>query len=145
MSNPTEMLQAAYMAQDRRIALAAGVSLPEWAMGSALFADISGFTPLSEALARSHGARGGAESLTRLLNALYTRLIAHVEEYGGSVVGFSGDAIACWFGNAETLEALAAESSLGDAPSARSPVHAPCTARCVLLAPMSSAWAARWP
>ena len=113
-------LPAAYIAQDRRVALAAGVELPEWACGSVLCADISGFTPLSETLANDHGQRRGAEALTHLLNDLYARLIAEVERHAGSVVGFSGDAITCWFaaGPASTPDPDTASDAdhLGDAP-----------------------------
>jgi hypothetical protein len=42
---------SAYIPGDRRRALAAGGTLPEHVRGAALFADISGFTPLGEALA----------------------------------------------------------------------------------------------
>lgn len=88
---------AAYIARDRRSALATGASLPELTVGATLFADISGFTPLTTALVRSYGARRGADELTRHLNIVYTALINEVERYGGSVIGFSGDAITCWF------------------------------------------------
>ena len=62
-----------------------------------LFADISGFTPLTEALVRTLGPRRGAEELARQLNEIYDALIAEVDRYGGSVIGFGGDAITCWF------------------------------------------------
>jgi predicted ATPase/class 3 adenylate cyclase len=88
---------AAYVPADERTALSAGVALPERASGAALFADISGFTPLTEALARALGARRGAEELTRQLNQVYDALIAEVDRFGGSIIGFSGDAIMCWF------------------------------------------------
>jgi class 3 adenylate cyclase/tetratricopeptide (TPR) repeat protein len=81
---------------DRRHALARGETLPEWAQGSALFADISGFTPLTEALALELGPRRGAEELTRHLNQVYNAVITELHRYGGSVIGFSGDAITCW-------------------------------------------------
>lgn len=50
-----------YIPIDRRLALAEGRNLPERTHGSALFADISGFTPLTEMLARQLGPRRGAE------------------------------------------------------------------------------------
>ena len=53
---------AAYLPQDRRAALARGEDLPKRTAGAALFADISGFTPLTEALDRTLGARRGVES-----------------------------------------------------------------------------------
>jgi CheY-like chemotaxis protein/class 3 adenylate cyclase len=88
---------AAYIPMDRRQAIARGVALPERTQGAALFADISGFTPLTEALAQEFGLQRGAEELTRQLNRVYSALIDAVHHYGGSVVGFSGDAITCWF------------------------------------------------
>ncbi len=103
---------AAYIARDRRRALATGASLPEATTGATLFADISGFTPLTTALVRSYGARRGADELTRHLNIVYTALISEVERYGGSVIGFSGDAITCWFAapspasHSELIEAI---------------------------------------
>jgi len=48
-------------------------------------------------LRESLGSRHGAEELTKHLDAVYTALIADVERYGGSVIGFAGDAITCWF------------------------------------------------
>jgi len=60
-----------------------------------LFADISGFTPLTEALAQ----RGleGPEELTRLLNGYFSRMIALIEAHGGEVAQFSGDAVTVVF------------------------------------------------
>ena len=52
-----------YSPIDRRHALARGQTLPERAEGAALFADISGFTPLTEALALELGPKRGAEEL----------------------------------------------------------------------------------
>src|SRR5689334_12911368 len=87
----------AYVPQDRRSALARGAGLPDRAFGAAMFADVAGFTPLAEALAEALGTQRGAEELTALLNQVYGALIAQVDRLGGSVVGFSGDAITCWF------------------------------------------------
>ena len=70
-----------YLPQDRRSALARGEELPEHTHGAALFADISGFTPLTGALDRALGARRGAEALTRQLNIIYEALIAEVERF----------------------------------------------------------------
>ncbi|MBK9711398.1 MAG: tetratricopeptide repeat protein [Kouleothrix sp.] len=87
----------AYIPIDRRLALARGADLPDRASGAALFADISGFTPLTELLARDLGPQRGAEELTRQLIVIYSALIAKVDQHHGSVIGFSGDAITCWF------------------------------------------------
>lgn len=88
---------AVYIPMDRRQALAHGGTLPESAQGAALFADISGFTPLARALAAQLGPQRAAEELTFFLNQVYDALIAQVHAYGGSVIGFVGDAITCWF------------------------------------------------
>jgi predicted ATPase/class 3 adenylate cyclase len=97
-----------YIPMDRRQALAHGRSLPERVQGAALFADISGFTPLTETLARELGPQRGSEEITRHLNQVYDAVIAEVHNYGGSVIGFSGDAITCWFDQDNGLRAAAA-------------------------------------
>src|SRR6185503_2174517 len=86
-----------YLPQDRLRAIANNLSLPDRTSGSALFADISGFTTLTESLRASLGARRGVEELSKLLGAVYSTLIAEVEKFGGSVIGFAGDAMMCWF------------------------------------------------
>jgi predicted ATPase/class 3 adenylate cyclase len=88
---------SAYIPIDRCQAMARGESLPDRASGAALFADISGFTPLTEALLKEYGPKRGAEELTRQLNLIYDALVTEVHRYGGSVMAFSGDAITCWF------------------------------------------------
>ena len=90
-----------YLAQDRCLALARGETLPDRTHGTALFADISGFTPLTEVLTQSLGARRGVEVLTYYLNVIYDALLEVVDQYRGSVIGFSGDAITCWFSETE--------------------------------------------
>ena len=60
-----------------------------------LFADVSGFTPLTEALAQK--GLEGPEELTRLLNTYFTRMISLIEAEGGEVVKFSGDAVTVVF------------------------------------------------
>ncbi len=60
-----------------------------------MFADISGFTALTEQLTHQQG--NGAEHLTRILNAYFTPLIELVHQHGGDVLKFAGDAlIAIW-------------------------------------------------
>jgi class 3 adenylate cyclase len=93
----TEQTYTIYLPQDRRLALARGTPLPMRTAGAALLADISGFTPLTEALTRALGPRQSVEELTAQINRVYDALITQVERYGGSVVGFAGDAITCWF------------------------------------------------
>jgi class 3 adenylate cyclase len=59
-----------------------------------LFADISGFTPLADRLAR----RGPAgEKLSGLLNAYFGQLIALIAAHAGEVITFAGDGLlAAW-------------------------------------------------
>jgi class 3 adenylate cyclase/tetratricopeptide (TPR) repeat protein len=62
---------------------------------AALFADISGFTPMSERLGRLGGR--GTEELTVLLNTYFGVLISSIESYGGIVGKFGGDALTVLF------------------------------------------------
>ncbi|HSG42349.1 MAG TPA: hypothetical protein VLA72_04260 [Anaerolineales bacterium] len=89
-----------YLPQDRLRAIANGTSLPGRTSGSALFADISGFTPLTEALREKFGTRRGAEELSKVIKVVYGALIHELEHYGGSVIAFAGDAMLCWFDDA---------------------------------------------
>lgn len=63
--------------------------------GAILFADVSGFTRLTEALTRQ--SSHGAEELTALLNLYFTRMIMLVESFRGEVFRFSGDALIALF------------------------------------------------
>ncbi len=87
----------AYLAIDRVFSLVNNQPLPKTSQGTALFLDISGFTPLTESLRQLKGEREGVEILAQQLNTVYETLIAEVHQYGGSVIEFSGDAITCWF------------------------------------------------
>jgi class 3 adenylate cyclase/tetratricopeptide (TPR) repeat protein len=86
----------AYIAGDRRRALASGAAMADRVYGSAIFADISGFTPLTEALAKELGAQRGAEELGAILNVVYDAVLGELHRHGGSVLYFSGDAVTCW-------------------------------------------------
>lgn len=71
------------------------VGIKERMDAAVLFADISGFTAMSESLARL--GKEGAEELTRVLNEYFTTMIDVVYGYGGDVIKFGGDAITCMF------------------------------------------------
>src|ERR1051326_4432529 len=72
-----------------------------------LFADISGFTALTERLAARGAA--GAEDLTHLLNTYLGQLIDLITIHGGDIVKFAGDAVlALWPVNEENGEDLTA-------------------------------------
>ncbi|MBL8196850.1 MAG: AAA family ATPase, partial [Blastocatellia bacterium] len=60
-----------------------------------LFADISGFTTLTERLAKR--GPSGAEELTNLLNNYLGKLIDLITSYGGDIVKFAGDALLVLF------------------------------------------------
>ena len=63
--------------------------------GTMVSADISGFTRLSEKLARF--GKQGAEELTDLLNECFDGMIAAASAYGGDILKFGGDALLLLF------------------------------------------------
>ncbi|MEW6758637.1 MAG: adenylate/guanylate cyclase domain-containing protein, partial [Acidobacteriota bacterium] len=65
------------------------------AEGCVLFADLAGFTALTESLARI--GKEGAEELTRILNGFFSAMIGVAHEGGGDVLRFGGDAITVFF------------------------------------------------
>ena len=97
---------AAYIAGDRRRALGTGATMPDRVSGAALFADISGFTPLTEALVAENGAQRGAEELTRTLDIIFDAVLGQLHRFGGSVIYFSGDAVTCWLDGDDGLAAV---------------------------------------
>ena len=75
-----------------------------------LFADVSGFTKLTERLAAQGPA--GTEHLTQVLNLYFGRIIDIVEHWGGDVVKFAGDAlIALWPAHERNDDAIAAATA----------------------------------
>ena len=67
--------------------------------GTLVSADLSGFTALSEKLAAL--GREGGEELTALLNRCFTGMIEIIEQYGGDVLKFGGDALLILFQGSE--------------------------------------------
>jgi class 3 adenylate cyclase/tetratricopeptide (TPR) repeat protein len=63
--------------------------------GSVAFVDISGFTQLSERLAK--GGKVGAEVLTEALDSSFTELLSVAYDKGGSLLKFGGDALLLLF------------------------------------------------
>ena len=63
--------------------------------GTLVFADVSGFTALSERLARQ--GRVGAEILADTISACFSRLLAAAYSNGGSLLKFGGDALLLLF------------------------------------------------
>src|SRR5436190_8711534 len=73
------------------------------------FVDISGFTALSERLARR--GRIGAEELTEVLNHVFSRMLGVAYEKGGSLLKFGGDALLLAF-DADDHAVLAAQAAV---------------------------------
>jgi class 3 adenylate cyclase/tetratricopeptide (TPR) repeat protein len=83
--------------------------LPAWAAaeqgaahrvvaGSLLLFDITGFTPLTERLARR--GREGAEELSNLLDTVFSQLLMDAEDEGGDLLKWGGDALLLLFDGA---------------------------------------------
>jgi len=91
-------------------------------LAALLFADIVGFTPLTEQMARR--GREGAEELSNMLNDFLGRMISLINAHGGDVVKFSGDALlVIWEAETESLQeatqralqcALAMQAAMND-------------------------------
>ncbi|MBA3418517.1 MAG: tetratricopeptide repeat protein [Geodermatophilaceae bacterium] len=114
-----------YIPGDRRRALAAGESLPDRVNGAALFADISGFTPLTEALAAELGPQRGAEELTAVLETVFAEVLGELHRYDGHAIYFSGDAVTCWIdrddGRLATRCALGMQEAIDRVGTVRTP------------------------
>lgn len=67
--------------------------------GSMAFVDISGFTAMSERLARL--GREGAEEVSDIINSIFTRLLAVAYGNGASLLKFGGDALLLFFEGSE--------------------------------------------
>jgi class 3 adenylate cyclase/tetratricopeptide (TPR) repeat protein len=71
-----------------------------WAAeGTLLFADVSGFTRLSERLATL--GKAGAEELTVVLDDRFTALLDVAYRLGGDLLKFGGDALLLWYEGAD--------------------------------------------
>ncbi len=63
--------------------------------GTAVFVDISGFTKLSERLARK--GREGAEQISDAIGSSFESILQVAYDKGGSLLKFGGDALLLWF------------------------------------------------
>ena len=72
------------------------------AEGSVVFVDISGFTKLSERLAKV--GKEGAEQVTDAIEACFTDLLAVAYANDGSLIKFGGDALLLWFEDEDHVE-----------------------------------------
>ena len=79
--------------------------------GSMVFVDISGFTKMSERLARR--GKVGAEEVTDVIGDTFGTLLAEAYAFGGSLVKFGGDALLLFFeGEGHPLRATAAAAGM---------------------------------
>ncbi len=78
-------------------------------IGTVAFVDISGFTKLSEGLAR-HG-KVGAEELTAAIGTCFVSLVDIAVTYGGRLLKFGGDALLLFF-SGEAHEARACRAAI---------------------------------
>lgn len=87
--------------------------------GTAMFADIDGFTPLAERFSRE-ASEEGAEELTELVNRFLAILIRITAQYGGDLQKFGGDAgMLLFLGENHALRAVAAALEVQQAMKAQ--------------------------
>jgi class 3 adenylate cyclase/tetratricopeptide (TPR) repeat protein len=77
-----------------------------WLEGSLMFCDISGFTAMSESLARV--GKEGAELMAGVLNRFFDRMLSVADGWGGVQMKFGGDAMLLFFSDDRQAERAAA-------------------------------------
>ena len=83
----------------------------QWREATLLFADISGFTAMSEQL--SARGRAGAEEITRIVNEYFAKMTDILHQNGGSLIKFGGDALLGMFaGQAQDTARYAVQAAL---------------------------------
>ena len=102
----------AFVPEDRVQALRSKAWLAPASSGAALFIDVSGFTPLTEALALAVGPDKGAEELSVLLQPVFSGIVGCCHSFGGSIITFAGDGILGWFDGDDGRCAVAAAAAL---------------------------------
>ena len=85
--------------------------------GSVVFVDISGFTTLSERLARK--GKEGAELVTEAIEACFTELLSVAYANGGGLLKFGGDALLLFF-DGDDHQVRAAAAAVGMRTALRS-------------------------
>jgi class 3 adenylate cyclase/tetratricopeptide (TPR) repeat protein len=86
-----------FLSADRRHAIASGATLPDQQDGMVLFADVAGFTPLTEYLADTLGPQRGAEEVAGAIQRIFDTLAEAVHRHRGSIITSAGDSLTCWF------------------------------------------------
>ncbi len=78
----------------------------EWLEGSLMHSDVTGFTAMSESLAKS--GKEGAEIMAGILNQFFERMLGIANEWNGIQMKFGGDAMLLYFAGNEHAECAAA-------------------------------------
>jgi class 3 adenylate cyclase/tetratricopeptide (TPR) repeat protein len=88
--------------------------------GTLLFADISGFTELSERL-HQMGGKEGAEKIVAIVNRFLDTMLAILFQHDGRLINFGGDAMLCLFTGAKgsAMNALWAAWEMNQAMAAQ--------------------------
>ena len=73
-----------------------GQAKGSFSYGTVMFADISGFTSMSERLSRL--GKEGAEEIAAIVNRFFAPLLEVTDHYGGDLLKFGGDALLVFFG-----------------------------------------------
>jgi len=71
----------------------------EWLHGSLMHCDVTGFTAMSEALAKS--GKEGAEFMAGILNQFFERMLGIAKQWNGIQMKFGGDAMLLYFGGGD--------------------------------------------
>lgn len=92
----------------------------EFLEGTLLFADISGFTELSERL-HQMGGKEGAEKIVDIVNRFLDTMLAILFQHNGRLINFGGDALLCLFteDEASAMNALWAAWEMNQAMAAQ--------------------------
>ena len=94
------------------------------AEGTAVFADVSGFTKLSEALAQK--GREGAEQITDAIEKVFGELLGVAYDRGGILLKFGGDALLLWFeGDEHVVRACGAAARMREVLSSIGTIELP--------------------
>ena len=78
----------------------------EWLEGSLMHCDVTGFTAMSESLAKS--GKEGAEIMAGILNQFFERMLGIANEWNGIQMKFGGDAMLLYFTGNDHAECAAA-------------------------------------
>jgi class 3 adenylate cyclase/tetratricopeptide (TPR) repeat protein len=96
----------------------------EFVESTLVFADISGFTAMSESLAR-HG-REGAEVMTGVVNRIFAALLEPLSAFGGDLLQFGGDGMLSGFLGADhSLRGATAALTMQERMADFAEVHTP--------------------